>query len=837
MSTPVAPVPHVVAGSPQAFDIYRRFAANPRATARVLILGNGGAGKSALLGAFRNILRATNIQSSELIGSFDPTKHTALLVDDAHLLSADELQQLAALAHRDEHLLVVATQRRYDDVNLVELLKLFESVGTVVELTPLNEQGVASAAHARFGTPLNHKLAGIIFGLTDGLSYLVDAGLRAADPRVAGTTGEGLDRVAAEVRGAVADRLQRLEWGAVIAMALESLGAELHETELADILGVEPQRARSAIMQATACGLMHRTGKLASIVTGELFNVLGHHQSETLSRRLFEIRVSGGHLDPRLAVNLAESGVRDARLCELLLSQAELRASSDRVSADRMYNAAITSGATYPDLTIRRAGVAFQLERFDEALALIDSCWEGAAGSELKTAARVAASAWCTRGMLNRGADVYSWIGPERVGEDGPVAALLLLCAGQPQAAADMMSGGGAKPPTSEVSGNELLAHAMLATLNQPSSATTSLFVRALAVLGVPAASSVRPDSAVAITAIAAMHAGDLSRARKVLQRRLESKPSSGTRHARHRLLLAWTAMLEGNLQSAATELASITETGDLALRDRFLADSLRVGLARRRADIGQLHAALARARESFDEYSVDLLSLLPVGELWSAASKIGKAHEVRHLVDEAFALLGRLGDPPFWAAALHWSGVSVAIQSDSPCDLTAHAHALREAASQCEYAATLALAGRTWVRILGGRLDVAEIARAASGLQSIGLGWDGANLAGRAALRCADSRPSAELLQIARAVGQPVSVAGQESGHMPSDADVLSDRQREIAALLVAGLTYKVVAERLFISPKTVEYHVAEIKRRIGTESRSELLSRLHALDLSSAC
>nr|WP_234880338.1 helix-turn-helix transcriptional regulator [Mycolicibacterium litorale] len=59
-----------------------------------------------------------------------------------------------------------------------------------------------------------------------------------------------------------------------------------------------------------------------------------------------------------------------------------------------------------------------------------------------------------------------------------------------------------------------------------------------------------------------------------------------------------------------------------------------------------------------------------------------------------------------------------------------------------------------------------------------------------------------------------------------------LSDRQREVAALLVAGLTYKGVGERLFISPKTVEYHVAKIKRVMGTDSRSELISRLHALE-----
>jgi DNA-binding CsgD family transcriptional regulator len=825
----LAAIPAVVAGSPGAYDVYRRLVANPRMSARLLLRGCGGSGKTALVGAMRNVLRAFGIAVAGTVAEFDPDVHSGLIVDDAHLMAPGELQELAALAHRDDLLLVVATRRRYDDVDLAALQWLFESVGTTVDLAPLDEQGVAAAARVQFGSPVTHKFVGTVFGLTDGHSYLVDAALRAGDPRIATPSG---DRVVTAVRAAIADRLQRMSRDVLHTMALHAIGAELDELDLPTLLDIDDERAQLALADATGCGLMTRTGELGPLVEAELFALLGRHQIESLSRRLFESRVAGGKLDPLLASKVLEHGVRDARLEAVLLDAAERRADSDRALALRFYQAA-AKGVTDPDLSVRRARAACALGRFDEALGIIDASWEHASGSTLCTAARVAASAWCARGMLARGAEIYGWVGTDRVCEDGPVAALLLFCAGRPEAALEILSTSSTRPPTSDVSGNRLLAEAMAASLNVPGTTTLNMFARSVAVL--ETASGVRPDSASAVTAIAAMHAGDLPRARKVLQRSLDTGTDDSPQGIRHRLLLGWTAMMEGNFQAAATELTAIGQAGALPLREQFLADALRVGLARRRTDTGQLHAALARARESVDEYAVDLLSLLPVGELWAAAARIGKTNQVRHLVDEAFALLGRLGDPPFWASVMHWIGVTVALQSDSPDDLRFHARALRAAASQWEYASTLTSAGRVWLRMISGTVDLAEIARAAAGLQTIGFGWDGANLAGRAALRSADSRLSADLLQVARRVGQPMAAIDPATAPL-DDTCALSERQREVAALLVKGLTYKGVGERLFISPKTVEYHVAEIKRRIGTETRSELLSRLHALDLSSA-
>jgi len=58
-----------------------------------------------------------------------------------------------------------------------------------------------------------------------------------------------------------------------------------------------------------------------------------------------------------------------------------------------------------------------------------------------------------------------------------------------------------------------------------------------------------------------------------------------------------------------------------------------------------------------------------------------------------------------------------------------------------------------------------------------------------------------------------------------PNDPfDTLSDREREVLLLLAQGQTYQQIAEMLFISPKTVDFHRANILRKLGLTSRSDL-------------
>jgi len=54
--------------------------------------------------------------------------------------------------------------------------------------------------------------------------------------------------------------------------------------------------------------------------------------------------------------------------------------------------------------------------------------------------------------------------------------------------------------------------------------------------------------------------------------------------------------------------------------------------------------------------------------------------------------------------------------------------------------------------------------------------------------------------------------------------------REREIAALLIEGLTSKMVGKRLAISPRTVDVYRARLMRKVGASTTAELVHKLLA-------
>ena len=67
---------------------------------------------------------------------------------------------------------------------------------------------------------------------------------------------------------------------------------------------------------------------------------------------------------------------------------------------------------------------------------------------------------------------------------------------------------------------------------------------------------------------------------------------------------------------------------------------------------------------------------------------------------------------------------------------------------------------------------------------------------------------------------------------------DLLTSREQEILALLAEGLSAKEVAEKLFISPRTVENHRSSIMRKLDLHSNHELIryaAKLGLIDMES--
>lgn len=62
------------------------------------------------------------------------------------------------------------------------------------------------------------------------------------------------------------------------------------------------------------------------------------------------------------------------------------------------------------------------------------------------------------------------------------------------------------------------------------------------------------------------------------------------------------------------------------------------------------------------------------------------------------------------------------------------------------------------------------------------------------------------------------------------SGIDSLTVSQRRVAELAATGLTTRQIAETLFVTSKTVEYHLRHTYRKLNVGSRAELIEALSA-------
>ncbi len=79
---------------------------------------------------------------------------------------------------------------------------------------------------------------------------------------------------------------------------------------------------------------------------------------------------------------------------------------------------------------------------------------------------------------------------------------------------------------------------------------------------------------------------------------------------------------------------------------------------------------------------------------------------------------------------------------------------------------------------------------------------------------------PTAETRSDSDAIATPARTAGNSS------VSRLSSRQTEVLTLVAEGLSYKEVGARLFISPRTVRYHMGEIMNQLHMENRAQVLA-----------
>jgi DNA-binding CsgD family transcriptional regulator len=413
-----------------------------------------------------------------------------------------------------------------------------------------------------------------------------------------------------------------------------------------------------------------------------------------------------------------------------------------------------------------------------------------------------------------------------------------------------------AGPPTLLAGAATLMAQGVHESIAGSTTTALSQLVRASALLEPAGQGLLLPDSPAALAALVGLHGGELALAESVLDRATLANLGGSLLAARHRLLLAWIAMARGRMTVAREHLMLATRSVRvLEPRDWLFAVALEVGLARRNSDLATLRRTWSQACEAVMRHPVDLFTVLPLGEFAVAAARLRDTARLRPHLDEAWTLLAALGNPPLWTTPLHWSALHAAIIAEQPTVAAEHASALAANASHCAYCAVLASAAECWLAVVSGNVDAVAVAAAARALHEAGLCWDGARLAGQAAIRTSDRKAMVSLLNCARVLqGRPTrpSVTRPTASAVPASAapsvgsapapiaspsaaparnDVLSEREREVAALVLTGLTYKQVGDRLFISAKTVEHHVARMRQKLGATSRAELFDQLRQL------
>ena len=833
--TTTAPAGHrlVLDRGPQA--LLDGVAADPSGPLLLAVTGPGGHGRSAYLRelarAYRRAGTTVREDVPELPDAADPD--AVLLVDDAHLLDDRRLRTLRHLVAGRRHRVAVGYRPWPRSAALVELADALRREGQLILLTPFTREqtGAYLAAVPELGR--RAELVDFVHGQTAGVPRDVerlvralrgqDAAAPAEPPRQAVLEfGPDLDDLAPDVR--------RL----LLAVAA---GVPLPLDLLAALLGREPSEVDTLVAATRAAGLLGADGRLAPLVRRAVTALSPAAERTAVWQRLSEVQLArGGPVLPLVRAILA-AGVAADCPAGTLEAAAEEAIGGEPALAAELFAAAAAAGRP---VAARQAVAAALAGDLDAALRLADRLLASAAPTERAEAALVAATALAHRGQVGRSVELYRWSGAAPAAAFAAVGA---LAGGDPGDASGAYADDRDDPPTLHASAARLMAEGVRDSITGAPTAALSTLVQATALLEPDGRAVLLPDSPAALAALTAVHGGELDIADRVLDRALASGIGGPLMVRRHRLLQAWILMVRGRTADAADRLASVTGRGrPLESRDLLFATALELGIARRNSDLGALQRGWGHALEAVVRHPVDLFTLLPLGELAIVGARLGDLDRLAPHLHRARSLLARLGDPPLWSAPLHWSGLHAAILTEEPAVADDHVAALLAAAPHSRYAAVVAAAAASWVDVLRGVVDPVRVEAAARGLHDAGLCWDGARLAGQAAIRTSDRRAMTALLDCARMLqGRP---AGNRAGQRPGGGDGpvadalttpaahrLSDREREVAELVLAGLTYREIGDRLFISAKTVEHHVARMRSRLNCANRAELLALLRTI------
>ncbi|WP_018332934.1 helix-turn-helix transcriptional regulator [Actinomycetospora chiangmaiensis] len=848
----------MVAGLPGAVALLAAHRADPGAPLAAAVVGPGGAGKSALISALVRSARRRGISTRRIRSGdtvpFPSDEDALLLVDDAHTLDEATLAELTDVAD-DPDVRLVVTARPWPCPRALSTLWL--ALGrdrAPVTLEPLTPEGTADRASALLGSRCPPGLAGTLRRLSGGSPAVVDrlvTQIRDAGPRAVAAAAE---RGSQEVPPGVLDLLRHevggLDVGTRRLLLALAVGAPRVPAALADVLDVDRTSLEDLLERARAAGLLLPTGsgpgdelgapaeQVPPLAGRTVIRLGAADERLDLERRIAEQALARGASVLGPARRLLGSGLRGGELPRVFTAAGDEAIASAPHLAGALYADAVAAGAAPESVVLRRAEAAALSGDLDTALRLADPVTTREDPGERARAVTVVATVMTHRGMGHAAATMLAQVPALQ-----DLAVPGLVAAGDHDVAVSVHRASGSGPGSTTVrSAIALAAGGVLTSLGpEPGAGATALseLTRAASLVEPLGGGVLLPDSPSALAALVALHAGEVDVADSVLRRACDTGPGGPALAPRHHLLRAWVAMVRGDLPGL-TEQVAAARGSRLALepRDELPAAAIEVGAARRTGDSTALRAAWGRAREALVRHPVDLFVLLPLGELAVGAARLRDRAAIRSAWEAADALLCDLGDPPLWRVATSWYGLAAAVTAEDVPDAERHLEVLSSLADRFPLATALDAAARAWLAALAGDVDPVVVEHAARGLHRLGWTWDGARLAGEAAIRTPDRRVMATLLACARSMadtGRPAPDGAEAiptSGLLGDTGKVaLSEREAEVARLVLAGLTHKQIGAQLYISAKTVEHHVARIRQRLGSSSRGELFAQLREL------
>jgi DNA-binding CsgD family transcriptional regulator len=803
--------------------------------ARAVVMGNAGSGKSTVLRELHRLLADRTAQASLLADSVDVTRiprSHVLLVDDLHLLSAAQVEGVRARSEDPNASLVVASRPWPRIDALTSITRTLERSRPAIVLGHVSRSDVltylSDGDRVISGSCVDH-----ILEFTGGVSWLVSEALALHDERDCADDSAH--------RAVMRDIEER------IAHRLDTIPAELrHHIEALCVAGATQSRPLTerddVIAQGYAEGLLTRNGQPVPLVRSAV-------RATIPVGRLIDLSAS---MADGLARSVAEGdagyrdwigGIHDRGIGAALVEHADRVLDRDPRRALDLYDGARECGEDPLVIAGRRAQAAWASGDADLAGSILDEVPLGTAPVDGDRIADTSAAIWALRGMMRMSDAVYRSMAPTGAESHtrAMIAGLGIGMSAPPSEATPSVG----LPSTLGVA-MDLLGRGLRATVTpgRAESAVADL-VRASEMYTSSATSAPIPELPAVIAAIVAMNVGDLDIAHTIIEDAIRGE--QGGEWARTRLLLwrAWIAVQRSRPGEAREALTQAMDAASArSARDNVLAQAVRVAIARRYEDAAALEATWSEARDSLLHIEADLFLLLPLAELVTSAARVGDTARLQPHFARALEIVARLKSPPIWSAHLNWAGIQRGILLSQPDELKPHARALVASSPHSPIAAVMAQAGRVWTTTLAGSVDADAVEAAAHGLASAGLGWDGARLAGHGASRATDRKVSARLLSCARELhpGEGIrrSARGDDDANrqesVSSEGVALSERERDVARLVLQGKTYAEIGETIFISPRTAEHHIAHIRRRLGATSRSDLIAKLRVVVEQSA-